>query len=170
MISEVISDGDMLIPHELGPPCMSPNDGAIKVETTDWVHSISSQEWTQGMLRSFARHQGVTCGAGACSGGGCSTVSVELIVAAVSTLSRRANSFCTTTKNTGTMIKASTTTAIMPPITPVPRACWLWELAPDAITMGATPNTNAKPVMRIGRKRRYEAAIAASISGLPWAR
>src|SRR5712671_6692973 len=74
------------------------------------------------MLRSFARHQGVTCGAGARSGGGCSTVSVELIVAAVSTLSRRANSFCTTTKNTGTMIKASTTTAIMPPITPGPKA------------------------------------------------
>src|SRR4051812_17922461 len=119
MISEVISDGDMLIPQELGPRCMSPNDGAIKVETTDRVHSISSQDWAQGMLRSFARHHGVTGGAGDRNGGGCSTVSVGAVVAAVSTLSRRANSFCTTTKNTGTMIRTSTTTVIMPPITPV---------------------------------------------------
>ena len=81
-----------------------------------------------------------------------------------------ASTRCTTTKNTGTINSASTTTAIMPPITLVPSACWLAPPAPVAITIGSTPQTKARPVIRIGRKRSVQASTVASISGLPWAR
>src|SRR5258708_32061617 len=91
--------------------------------------------------------------------------------AAASTFSRSpASTRCTLTKNTGTISSAKITTAIMPPITPVPRACWLAPPAPEAITIGSTPQTKARPVIRIGRKRRLQASIVASTSGLPGAR
>ena len=57
--------------------------------------------------------------------------------------------FMTTTKNTGTNTTARVAT-IMPPITPVPMACWLAELAPVAMANGTTPRINASDV-KIGR-------------------
>ena len=54
----------------------------------------------------------------------------------------------------------------MPPITTVPSACWLLALAPAAITIGATPKTKARPVIRIGRKRSWQASIVASLERL----
>ena len=42
---------------------------------------------------------------------------------------------------------------IMPPMTPVPTACWLLEPAPVLVAIGSTPKTNASDVIRIGRKR-----------------
>ncbi len=62
------------------------------------------------------------------------------------------------------------TTAIMPPITLVPSACWLAPPAPVAITIGSTPQTKARPVIRIGRKRSEQASTVASISDFPSAR
>ena len=65
-----------------------------------------------------------------------------------------ASTRCTLTKNTGTINSARITTAIMPPITLVPSACWLAPPAPVAIAIGSTPQTKARPVIRIGRKRK----------------
>ncbi len=56
---------------------------------------------------------------------------------------------------------------IIPPITPVPMACWLAELAPVAIASGTTPRMNASEVMMIGRKRRRAASSVASIRSWP---
>ncbi|MNY66818.1 hypothetical protein D3C86_2043070 [compost metagenome] len=50
----------------------------------------------------------------------------------------------------------------MPPITPVPMACWLAEPAPLAMARGTTPRMNAIEVITIGRKRRRAASMAAS--------
>ena len=75
----------------------------------------------------------------------------------------------TTTKNTGTQNTASTVAVIIPPITPVPSACWLFALAPFAITSGTTPRMNASDVIKIGRKRRCAASTVASMRGLPCA-
>ena len=58
----------------------------------------------------------------------------------------------------------------MPPMTLVPSACWLAPPAPVATTIGSTPQTKARPVIRIGRKRKLQASIVASTRGLPWAR
>jgi hypothetical protein len=41
----------------------------------------------------------------------------------------------------------------MPPITPVPMACWLPEPAPLEIARGRTPKMKASEVMMIGRRR-----------------
>src|SRR6476620_9329486 len=61
---------------------------------------------------------------------------------ASSTFSRSpANTRCTLTKNTGTISSARITTAIMPPMTVLPSACWLAPPAPVAITIGSTPQT-----------------------------
>ncbi|MNV27528.1 hypothetical protein D3C71_1186820 [compost metagenome] len=75
-------------------------------------------------------------------------------------------SFITTTKNTGTNTTASVA-VIIPPITPVPMACWLAELAPVAIASGTTPRMNAREVMTIGRNRRRAACRVASIRSWP---
>ena len=58
--------------------------------------------------------------------------------------------------------------AIIPPITPVPRECLDADPAPELITIGKTPNANAKDVITIGRKRSLAAAIEASIIFLPF--
>ncbi|MNZ85505.1 hypothetical protein D3C78_1042990 [compost metagenome] len=55
----------------------------------------------------------------------------------------------------------------MPPITPVPIACWLAELAPLAIASGTTPRMNASEVMTIGRRRRRAACTVASTRSWP---
>lgn len=81
-----------------------------------------------------------------------------------------ASTRCTLTKNTGTINSARMTTAIMPPITVVPSACWLAPPAPVAIAIGRTPQTKARPVIRMGRKRSEHASTVASISGLPCVR
>ena len=49
----------------------------------------------------------------------------------------------------------------MPPITPVPMACWLFEEAPVAIASGTTPKMKASEVITIGRKRSVAASIVA---------
>src|SRR3954464_15639377 len=77
---------------------------------------------------------------------------------------------CTETKNTGTISRARITTATMPPITTVPSDCWLAPPAPWAIAIGSTPQMKARPVIRIGRKRRRQASMVASTSGLPCCR
>ena len=76
-------------------------------------------------------------------------------------------SFITTTKNTGTNTTANVA-VIIPPITPVPIACWLAELAPVAIANGTTPRMNARDVMMIGRSRNRAAFKVASIKSSPW--
>ena len=48
---------------------------------------------------------------------------------------------------------ASTVAEIIPPITPVPTACWLPEPAPVLVAIGSTPKINASEVIRIGRRR-----------------
>src|SRR5437879_9951801 len=66
--------------------------------------------------------------------------------AASSTFSRSpASTRCTETKNTGTIKSARITTAIMPPMTLVPSACWLAPPAPVAMAIGSTPPTKARP-------------------------
>ena len=57
----------------------------------------------------------------------------------------------------------------MPEITPVPMARWLAELAPEAMASGTTPKMKASEVMTIGRKRRWAAASADSMTPLPCA-
>lgn len=52
-------------------------------------------------------------------------------------------------KNTGTKKIARIVAEIMPPNTPVPNACCVSELAPDAMTKGTTPHVKARDVMRI---------------------
>src|SRR5690606_32310088 len=67
-------------------------------------------------------------------------------VPAVSSAGRRLirpKSFITKTKKTGTKNTASTVAEIIPPITPVPIARWLPELAPVAIASGRTPSVKA---------------------------
>ena len=59
----------------------------------------------------------------------------------------RSNRRTTTTKNSGTKKTASIVAVIIPPITPVPMACLLPELAPLAIASGITPTVNASEVM-----------------------
>ena len=76
-------------------------------------------------------------------------------------LCRLRTSFITTTKNTGTNTTARVA-VIIPPITPVPIACWLAELAPVAIASGTTPRMNARDVMTIGRSRKRAACRVAS--------
>lgn len=75
---------------------------------------------------------------------------------------RLRTSFITTTKNTGTNTTANVA-VIIPPITPVPIACWLAELAPVAIANGTTPRMNARDVMMIGRSRSRAAFKVALI-------
>src|SRR6185369_12285016 len=75
----------------------------------------------------------------------------------------------TTTKKTGTISTARLVAVIMPPITPVPIARWLAEPAPVATASGSTPRMKAIEVMMIGRKRRWQAANAASTRLLPCA-
>ncbi len=55
----------------------------------------------------------------------------------------------------------------MPPNTPVPSACCVSELAPDAMTKGTTPQVKAREVIRIGRKRSLAAATVASTKLIP---
>ncbi len=50
----------------------------------------------------------------------------------------------------------------IPPITPVPIACWLAEPAPLLIASGSTPRMKASEVIRIGRRRSRAASSAAS--------
>ena len=57
----------------------------------------------------------------------------------------------------------------MPPITPVPMARWLAELAPEAMASGTTPAVKASEVIRMGRKRRCAASSAACSTLRPWA-
>jgi len=73
----------------------------------------------------------------------------------------------TTTKNTGTKNTASTVAVIMPPITPVPIACWLFEAAPVAMASGTTPKMKASEVITIGRNRSVAASIAARTTEVP---
>ncbi|MCY1410294.1 hypothetical protein D9M71_256600 [compost metagenome] len=55
----------------------------------------------------------------------------------------------------------------MPPITPVPMACWLAELAPVAMARGTTPRMKAREVITIGRRRRRAARTVASTRSWP---
>lgn len=75
-------------------------------------------------------------------------------------------SFITTTKNTGTNTTARVA-VIIPPITPVPMACWLAELAPVAMASGTTPRMNASEVITMGRSRSLAACRVASIRSWP---
>src|SRR5205085_1466115 len=141
-------------------------------EFTDWMHrpppaprlldgprpQVPAKLWR----REVAEHDNVYDFTGA--GGPCGSA------AAASTSRSPASTRCTLTKNTGTINSAKITTAIMPPMTLVPSACWLAPPAPLAITIGSTPQTKARPVIRIGRKRNEHASIVASTSGLPCAR
>src|SRR2546427_7382868 len=52
----------------------------------------------------------------------------------------------TKTKKTGTKNTASTVPLTMPPNTPVPMACWVSALAPDASISGTTPSAKASEV------------------------
>ncbi len=79
----------------------------------------------------------------------------------------RWNRRVTTTKNTGTKKTASTVAVIMPPMTPVPIACWLLEAAPTAMASGMTPKMKASDVMTMGRKRCCAAITVASVSEVP---
>ena len=63
------------------------------------------------------------------------------------TLLRRPKMRMTTTMKTGTQTMPSTVAVIMPPRTPVPSACWLFALAPLAITSGTTPRMKASDVV-----------------------
>ena len=70
------------------------------------------------------------------------------------------------TKNIGIMKMARKVAVSMPPITPVPIACWLAEPAPLPIASGSTPRTNASDVIRIGRNRslrRFHRRLAADL-------
>ena len=87
-----------------------------------------------------------------------------------SDLASRLNKACTVTKKTGTISSARMTTAVIPPMTIVPRACWLLALAPAAIVIGATPKMNARPVITMGRKRIRQASTVASLIGRPCSR
>lgn len=73
----------------------------------------------------------------------------------------------TKTKNRGTKKIASTVAEIIPPITPVPTACWLPEPAPWLIAIGNTPKIKASEVIKIGRNRWREASSVASTRSLP---
>ena len=56
-------------------------------------------------------------------------------------------------------------TPIMPLKTAVPSDCRISEPAPLASTRGTTPRMKANEVMRIGRNRKREASMVASIAG-----
>ena len=71
------------------------------------------------------------------------------------------------TKKTGTNRTARIVAEIMPPSTPVPMACWLFDAAPEAMARGTTPKMKASEVMTIGRKRSVDASMVASTSDLP---
>ncbi len=73
----------------------------------------------------------------------------------------------TTTKNSGTQKIASTVAVIMPPITPVPMACWLPAPAPVDTASGNTPSMNASEVITMGRRRMRHASTVASTRPLP---
>ncbi len=60
----------------------------------------------------------------------------------------------TTRKKIGTKNTARKVPTTMPPITPVPMARWLAELAPVAIASGKVPKMKAIEVITMGRKRR----------------
>ena len=79
------------------------------------------------------------------------------------------NRLRTTTKKIGTKNTARKVPTTMPEITPVPMARWLAELAPEAMASGTTPKMKASEVMTIGRKRRWAAASADSMTPLPCA-
>ena len=67
-------------------------------------------------------------------------------------------------KNTGTKMVEMKVAASIPPKTPVPMEWRAPAPAPVAMMSGTTPSTNAKDVIRIGRKRRPAASMAASRS------
>ena len=62
---------------------------------------------------------------------------------------------------------ARTVAVSMPPITPVPMSFWLAAPAPVEMARGVTPAMKASDVIRIGRRRRRAASLAASRGDLP---
>ena len=78
-------------------------------------------------------------------------------------VSLRLNARCTATKNTGTISSARITTAIMPPITPVPSACWLLALAPCR----NDHRRDAEDEGKAGHQDRPEAQPASFDGGVP---
>src|SRR5258708_7733318 len=74
-----------------------------------------------------------------------------------------------TRKNIGIRNGARNVALNIPPITPLPTAFSLPEPAPLAIARGSTPRTNASDVIRIGRRRKCAASMAASIADFPCA-
>ena len=65
-------------------------------------------------------------------------------------------------KKVGTKKIARNVAATIPPMTPVPTEWRAPAPAPVEIARGSTPRMNASDVIRIGRKRRRAASIAAA--------